>query len=84
MTPEISQRLNLGDTNGVVVVEVAPDSKGSEAGVQMGDIIKEINHTAVENVNDYAAAMKKIKNGESVNLFIWRKNAGFLVIKFTK
>ena len=50
----------------------------------MGDIIKEINHKAIENVKDYAAALKKIEDGESVNLFIWRKNAGFLVIKFEK
>ena len=84
LTPEMSQRLNLGDTTGVVVVNVAADSKGSEAGVQMGDIIKEINHKAIENVNDYTASLKKIKKDDSVNLFIWRKNAGFMVIKFKK
>jgi len=28
--------------------------------------------------------VQKIKAGESVNLFIWRKNAGFLIIKFNK
>ena len=84
LTPEIADRLNLGDTNGVVVVKVASGSKGADAGVLMGDIIKEINHKAIENVKDYAAALKKIEDGESVNLFIWRKNAGFLVIKFEK
>ena len=84
LTPEIADRLNLGDTNGVVVVQVASGSKGADAGVLMGDIIKEINHKAIENVKDYAAALKKIEDGESVNLFIWRKNAGFLVIKFEK
>jgi serine protease Do len=84
LTPEMSQRLNLGDTTGVVVVNVAADSKGSEAGVQMGDIIKEINHKAIENVDDYTASLKKIKKDESVNLFIWRRNAGFMVIKFKK
>ena len=84
LTPEMSQRLNLGDTNGVVVVNVASGSKGSEAGLQMGDIIKEINHKAIENVNDYTASLKKIKKDESINLFIWRRNAGFMVIKFTK
>jgi serine protease Do len=84
LTPEISQRFNLGDTTGVVVVNVEPGSKGAEAGVQMGDIIKEINHKAIEGVDDYTSSLKKIKDGESVNLFIWRRNAGFLVIKFEK
>jgi hypothetical protein len=30
------------------------------------------------------AAMDKIKEDESVNLFVWRKNAGFMVIKLNK
>jgi len=84
LTSEMAQRFNLGDTAGVVVVGVESGSKGSEAGVQVGDIIKEINHKAIETGKDYAASMQKIKTGDSVNLFIWRKNAGFLIIKFNK
>jgi len=84
LTSEMAQRFNLGETAGVVVVGVESGSKGSEAGVQVGDIIKEINHHAIETGKDYTASMQKIKTGGSVNLFIWRKNAGFLVIKFTK
>jgi serine protease Do len=84
LTPEMAQKLNLGDTAGVVVVGVEPNSKGSEAGVRVGDIIKEINHQAIETVEDYTGAVQKIESGDPVNLFIWRKNAGFLVIKFKK
>ena len=84
MTPELAQRLNIADTKGVVVVNVESGSKGAEAGVQMGDIIKEINHQVIESVSDYTEAMQKIDGGDPVNLFIWRKNAGFLVVKFTK
>ncbi len=84
LTSEMAQRFNLGDTAGVVVVGVASDSKGSEAGVRVGDIIKEINHQVIESVKDYSAAVQEIESGESVNLFIWRKNAGFLIIKFNK
>jgi len=84
LTPEMAQRFNINDTAGVLVVGVASGSKGAEAGVQVGDIIKEINHRVIETVQDYTASVQKIKDGESVNLFIWRKNAGFLVIKLTK
>ena len=84
MTPELAQRLNIADTTGVVVVNVESGSKGAEAGVQMEDIIKEINHQVIESVSDYTEAMQKIDGGDPVNLFIWRKNAGFLVVKFTK
>jgi serine protease Do len=84
LTSEMIQRFNLGDTAGVVVIGVESGSKGAEAGVQVGDIIKEINHKAIETVKDYTASVQMIKTGDSVNLFIWRKNAGFLVIKFNK
>ena len=84
LTSEMAQRFNLGEAAGVVVVGVESDSKGSEAGVRVGDIIKEINHQVIESVKDYTASVQKIKTGESVNLFIWRKNAGFLIVKFSK
>jgi serine protease Do len=84
LTPEIIQRFGIGDTTGVIVINVESDGKGAEAGVQMGDIIKEINHRIIESVKDYTTAMDKIKDDESVNLFIWRKNAGFMVIKLNK
>jgi serine protease Do len=84
MTPEIAKRFNIEDTAGVVAVNVVSGGKAAEAGVQIGDIIKEINHQVIENVKDYTAAVQKVKEGESVNLFIWRRNAGFLVIKLTK
>ena len=84
LTPEIAQRFGIGGTTGVIVINVESDGKGAEAGVQMGDIIKEINHRIIESEKDYTAAMDKIKDDESVNLFIWRKNAGFLVIKLNK
>lgn len=84
LTPEIAQRFAIGDTSGVIVVNVESGSKGDEAGIQMGDIIKEINHRIIETVNDYTAAMEKIEDDAPVNIFIWRKNAGFLVIKLNK
>jgi len=84
LTAEMTQRFNLEDMTGVVVMSVAADSKGAEAGIQMGDIIKEINHRVIESVDDYVTALKKEKDSESVNFFVWRRNAGFLVIKVTK
>jgi serine protease Do len=84
LTADIAQQFNIEDMTGVVVVGVATDSKGAEAGIQMGDIIKEINHRLIESIDDYKTALQKLKDGESVNLFIWRRNAGFLVIKVTK
>ena len=84
LTPEITQRFNIDETSGVIVSHVESGSKGANADVRVGDIIKEINRRPIENVGDYQAILGKIASGESVNLFIRRKNTGFLVVKLTK
>ena len=84
LTPEISQRFSIDETGGVVVTQVASGSKGDEADVRVGDIIKEINRRPVNNTSEYKSILGQIAPGESVNLFIRRKNAGFLVAKLVK
>ncbi len=84
LTPEIAQRFNIGETAGVIVTEVQTGTSAEEAGVRVGDIIKEINRITIESVGDYAAALKKFEKENTVQLFIWRKNAGFLVVKLKK
>jgi serine protease Do len=84
LTPEIAQRFNIKEGSGVIVIDVQDGSQADEAGVRVGDIIKEINHHTVESVRDYNEALKKIPKDGDANFFIWRKNAGFLVVKLKK
>jgi serine protease Do len=84
VTSEIASRFNLAAAEGVVVIGVESGSKGSEAGITVGDMIKEINHRAIKTVEDYQSVLKQIETGETVNFFIQRLNAGFLVVKLTK
>ena len=84
VTPETARRFNLKDAKGVIVVGVEPDSKAEEAGVRMHDIIKEINHNSIKTVNDLNKVISDIQKGETVNMFIWRMNQGFLVLKMIK
>jgi serine protease Do len=84
LTSELAQEFNIEDMTGVVVVNVQSGSKGDEGGVQIGDIIKEINHQVIGSVNEYREAVQKLKDGDAANLFIWRRNAGFLVAKLSK
>ena len=84
LTPEIAQRMNLSPTEGVLVERIEPGSKAAEAGVQAGDVIKEINHQAIKSVKDYSSQISKLKKNDAVQMFIWRMNAGFVVVKLTK
>ncbi|MBW2320606.1 MAG: PDZ domain-containing protein [Deltaproteobacteria bacterium] len=84
VTPEIARRLNLKQAEGVIVTAVEPDSKADEAGVQRHDIIKEINHKSITTVSDLNKVISEIKKDETIHMFIWRMNRGFLVLKMTK
>jgi len=84
LTPEIAQRLNIAEASGVIVSEIQSGGKGEAADIRVGDIIKEINRRPIETVSDYQEILSQVDSGESVNLFIRRKNAGFLVVKLTK
>ena len=84
LTPEIISQFRLQDEKGVMVVGVEPDSKGEEAGVLPGDLIKEINHHEVENVEQYLKRLDKFKEGETISLYILRSNKGFIAVTLTK
>jgi len=84
VTPEIARRFNLKEAKGVIVTGVEPDSKAEEAGVRRHDIIKEINHNSIATVSDLNKVVSEIQKGETINIFVWRMNRGFLVIKMIK
>ena len=84
LTPEIAQRFNIREAAGVIVIDVQGGSQADEAGMRVGDIIKEINRQSVESVKDYNEALKKIPKDGAISFFLWRKNAGFLVVKLKK
>lgn len=84
LTPEIAQQFKISESAGVIVVNVAPDSKGAEAGMQLGDVIKEINHMPVSTVESFRTAIDGVKKGDAVQMFILRRGRGFLVIKLMK
>ncbi|GBC62185.1 peptidase [Desulfonema ishimotonii] len=84
LTPELTQRFNLPQTEGVIVTDVASESKGEKGGILPGDLIREVNHAPVRSVGDYRKAIRKVRSGEPVHLFIRRMNQGFLVIKIIR
>jgi len=84
LTQELARRYNTTETDGIIVVSIESGSKGEEAGVIAGDIIKEMNHKPIKTVEDYTHAISGVQKGESIHLFIRRTNVGFLVIKLIK
>ncbi len=70
VTPEIAQQLNLkASTHGVVVTSVDPSSVAASQGLRQGDVIQEVNHKPVTNVEEYRRAMASAEK-QSVLLLV--------------
>lgn len=67
------------DEKGVLVVGVKPGSKADKAGIQQGDLLKEVNRKPVDSIKSLKSELKD-KSGESMRLLVKRPSAGFLVI----
>ena len=72
LTPEIAKGLGLKKETGVVVTQVEPGSSASDAGIQTGDLIQEVNRKPVKNVEDFVQKVEKAKDQENVLLLIQR------------
>ncbi len=72
LNPQIAERFNLKEENGVVITDVAPGSVTSEAGFQPGDVILEINGRAIKNIDDYESVVDMIENGKSALFLVKR------------
>jgi serine protease Do len=71
------RQFQLRDRMGVVVVNVASGGAAEKAGMQAGDIIKELNRFSVRNLNDYRTILKQIKSGASLLLLVKRAGNTF-------
>lgn len=82
LTEELAKQLNAHSVSGVVVRGVLPGGPGANAGIQVGDIITEVNKTPVKDLASYNSAAGKSKPGESVLLLIKRgKSTVFIAVK---
>jgi serine protease Do len=81
MSPEMANRLNLQEPDGILVAEVEPESIAAEKGFQMGDIIKEINNQPIKTIQELKNYMNKSGPGNAFKILIYRVNAGLRVIE---
>ncbi len=72
ITPEIARSLGLKKDTGVVITRVEPGSPASEAGLQSGDVILEVNRTPVKDAGDFVKKVEKARDQNNVLLFIQR------------
>ena len=76
LTPEMAERYNLGNANGIIVVGVQAGGKADKAGIEEGDLILEVNHGSVDSVTQFKKLLDQNKKGAGIKLLVKRMNAG--------
>jgi serine protease Do len=84
LNQEMARQLNLKEIRGVIVTQIARDSKAAEAGFQKGDIIREINHEKIGSVTDFKKMIQDAESGQTLAFYVLRPRQGITVIKLTK
>ena len=73
ITPDMKDKFQLGDDQkGVVIVEVAPNSQATERGLKPGDVIVEVQQSAVNSVDDVKKRIEAVRkeNRKSVLMLV--------------
>jgi S1-C subfamily serine protease len=72
LTGELRQHYGAPRDQGVLVARVEPGSAASAAGVQVGDVLTEIDHRSVNMPDDVVAALAAHKVGDRVEIAVVR------------
>ena len=82
ITPDVARELNLKNPEGVVVFGVEDDSAAAEAGLQRGDVIREVNRQRVRGIQDFERLTRDLKEGDRVTVLLQRGQQA-LYVAFT-
>jgi serine protease Do len=68
----MAKRLRLKNETGVVVTRVEPGSPAAGAGIQTGDIIREVDRKPVKDVDELAKRVEEAKDQNNILLLVQR------------
>ena len=79
LTPQLAREINATSTrctvpvvNGVLVVDVVPDTPAESAGIRQCDLIRAVNGTSVENPSEVQLAVDRGRVGQPMQITIER------------
>ncbi|HOP73903.1 MAG TPA: trypsin-like peptidase domain-containing protein [Bacillota bacterium] len=70
----IAEYYGLANQDGAII-QVFPNSPAAKAGLQDGDIIKEINRQKIKTPDDVVNKIKSLKVGDTVEILIYREGS---------
>jgi serine protease Do len=76
ITPELAQQFNLPDESGAMVTEIMPNTPAAKAGLQSGDVVRELNGKKITDRDQLRLMVSQMAPGTKVNLKILRSEPG--------
>jgi serine protease Do len=61
LSEELRLQAGIAEDSGVVVIEIEPGGSAEGAGIQAGDVIKEVNRSPVKDLGEYQSALSRAK-----------------------
>jgi len=80
LTAGLADQFKLRESKGVLIAKVEPGSLAQAEGLREGDLIKEVNRAEVASVGEFAAAISRVRRGDTVLLRVLRENRAFYVV----
>ena len=82
LTPQAAERAGLPkDAHGLLVQDVDPDGRAADAGIQSGDLIREVNRQPVQSVEELRAAVKRSSDRPALVLVQRGDRSLFVTVK---
>jgi len=81
VTPGIARQLGVSADQGLVVTDIDPTGPAAEAGLARGDVVLEINKTAVSSIDDVQAALQKAGSKPILLLISRRGQTVYLTVR---
>ena len=72
VTPDNAKFFQMSNASGAVVTEVDPNSAGGKAGLQIGDVITELNGKSVTDAGELQMEVGQKRPGETIQLEVMR------------
>ncbi len=80
LTAALADKFNLRDAKGVLISKVEPGSLAQAEGLREGDLIKEVNRGEILTIEDFTAAIGRIRRGDTILLRVLRETRAFYVV----
>ena len=86
LTGKLAIKLGYEGEEGVIITNIQKGGPASNAGLNKGDLIIEVQHKPVTSVDEFHQAILKIQQDEDILMFIKRQNktSKFIVLKQKK